>query len=297
MRVPDEVLKCVVFVGYEDSAGEIRLAGTAFFLTMEIAAECNDLAVYLVTAKHVIDGIRMNGATEVVLRLNTVTGGTLLVDSDIDMWRSDPDDPYLDVAALAWAPPRDTFEFRSIPESMVAVDTVITEREIGAGDEAFLTGLFVSHFGQQRNMPIVRVGSIAAMPEEPVQTKFFGTEVAIDAYLLEARSIGGLSGSPVFVVTSGTRGRKITVGPQYMLLGLMHGHWDVEFSSADAVVSDGIRSEAVNMGIAIVIPATKIMDVLNLPPFTEQRQAAAEECRAKRGQSAEQSSGNSDESQ
>jgi hypothetical protein len=49
-------------------------------------------------------------------------------------------------------------------------------------------GLFSEHQGAERNIPIVRVGNIAAMPEEPVLTTSWG---AIDAYLIEARSIGG----------------------------------------------------------------------------------------------------------
>jgi hypothetical protein len=50
--------------------------------------------------------------------------------------------------------------------------------------------------GRQRNIPIVRIGNVASMPHEPVATKNRG---AIEAYLVEARSVGGLSGSPVLV--------------------------------------------------------------------------------------------------
>ncbi len=158
---------------------------------------------------------------------------------------------------------------------MIATEDVIRDRDIGVGDDAFLTGLFSNHYGRDRNIPIVRVGSIAAMPGEKVEVDFFGTAVLIDAYLLEARSIGGLSGSPVFVVTSGFRGGGVIhAGPQFYLLGLMRGHWDVRLSAADAVITDEQRREAVNMGIAVVVPASKILDLTNQPRFVEQRQAA-----------------------
>ena len=75
-------------------------------------------------------------------------------------------------------------------------EKVIKENEIEVGEEVFVTGLFSHHHGQSKNIPIVRVGNISAMPEEKIQTK----EHLMDAYLIEARSIGGLSGSPVFVI-------------------------------------------------------------------------------------------------
>jgi hypothetical protein len=49
--------------------------------------------------------------------------------------------------------------------------------------------------GRHQNVPIVRVGNFASYPAEQIQTGFG----RMDAFLIEARSIGGLSGSPVFV--------------------------------------------------------------------------------------------------
>ena len=65
--------------------------------------------------------------------------------------------------------------------------------EIGIGSEVYFPGLFVHHHG--RNEPIVRGGIVSSMPTEPVLTEFG----EIHAYLAEARSVGGLSGSPVIV--------------------------------------------------------------------------------------------------
>ena len=49
-------------------------------------------------------------------------------------------------------------------------------------------------------MPILRMGNLAAYPQERVQVE----GVEMDAYLIEARSIGGLSGSPVFYHSHGS---------------------------------------------------------------------------------------------
>jgi hypothetical protein len=83
--------------------------------------------------------------------------------------------------------------------------------------------------------------------------------------LIEARSIGGISGSPVFVraldenveppARSSVRGMK--------LLGLAHGHWAIKESEINqpSIVHD--RKNGVNLGIGIVTPATKILDILD----------------------------------
>jgi len=104
----------------------------------------------------------------------------------------------------------------------------------------------------------VRVGNLAALDEENVETAMG----PLDAYLIEARSVGGLSGSPVFLNLGTSRykkGQQVTShrGPIILLLGLIHGHFDVPFAQvvADAE-SLGLTPEKINTGIAIVTPAS-----------------------------------------
>jgi hypothetical protein len=68
---------------------------------------------------------------------------------------------------------------------------------VGPGDEVYFMGRFIAHDGKQRNTPIVRFGSIAMMPREPVHQ----TQRAFDqeSFLIEARSLSGFSGSPVML--------------------------------------------------------------------------------------------------
>jgi hypothetical protein len=59
----------------------------------------------------------------------------------------------------------------------------------------------------------------------------------------------------------------------FYLMGLIHGHWDVE-AEAMSHVQDGsgkTGAESVNMGMAIVIPATKIAETLDHPELLQQR--------------------------
>jgi hypothetical protein len=197
MRVPDEVRKCVCFVCSEDVRGNIIPRGTAFFVGVNRAEGAEGIWIYLVTARHVLDGVRRTRPDgNLLLRVNAAQAGAVFVQSNVDQWVTHPDSTLVDDAAvLAWAPPPDQVDFRVFPMTGAATDDVLRKSDIGIGDEVFLPGLFVHHAGKERNIPVVRVGNIAAMPDEPVQTKIG----AMDAYLVEARSIGGLSGSPVFV--------------------------------------------------------------------------------------------------
>src|SRR5689334_11059030 len=91
------------------------------------------------------------------------------------------------------------FNYSDIDLVFFLSDEFLTEEardkyHVGTGDEVAIVGLFYSHFGEAKNVPIVRTGNIAAMPDEPVPTSHGLT----DAYLVEVRSIGGISGSPVF---------------------------------------------------------------------------------------------------
>ena len=88
-------------------------------------------------------------------------------------------------------------------------------------------------------------------------------------------SVGGLSGSPVFVNVPGERvvdGRRVPV-IEFALLGMMHGHFDVRDNNSDVVARDGLGS--INTGIAVVIPVEKIVETLAHPGCIERRRETA----------------------
>jgi hypothetical protein len=104
-------------------------------------------------------------------------------------------------------------------------------------------------------------------------------------YLIEARSIGGLSGSSVFLHLSDTRikernGAKIWRNQiSFHLLGLVHGHWDMPEARTDDILEDSMQNERLNVGIAIVVPATRIAEVINHPLLIAQREQNIEQWR------------------
>jgi hypothetical protein len=113
----------------------------------------------------------------------------------------------------------------------------------------------VYHLGFAKNIPILRTGNIAMIPDERIPTGNFGD---MEAYLIEARSIGGLSGSPVFTLARSPQ--EVTV----FLMGLMHGHWSVDSETVvDKISQDAGIKAGVNVGIAVITPASKILDIFN----------------------------------
>jgi hypothetical protein len=281
MLVPDEVRKCVVFICYKSMDGSMKLGGTGFFVG--VSSEITDRAfVYLITAKHVIDGIHKRSIDDnILVRINQKNNSSIILNTPYIKWKYHPTENNVDVAVLNWAPEQDIFDYRFLPTNMAATQEVIEKEHIGCGDEVFLTGLFSNHYGKERNIPIIRLGNISSMPEELVQTKELG---AIDAYLIEARSIGGLSGSPVFVHVSGIRGGALRLGTEPIYwLGLMHGHFDLtHLEIEDGLSQDNLYNVAINMGIAIVVPVNKILEVLNQPDFISFRKQQDEAERQKK---------------
>ncbi len=126
------------------------------------------------------------------MRLNVGAAPAILFQTRVADWYFHTD-PTVDVAVVPIS--LGDVDRRAYTTELLATSTVMERERIGVGDEVFLVGMFIHQMGQKRNIPIVRVGNIAAMPEEPVRTSMGMMETS----LLESGSIGGLSGSPVFV--------------------------------------------------------------------------------------------------
>jgi hypothetical protein len=278
MRVPDELRGCVCFIEAHWSGGSSEAGiGSAFFvgvalgLTEQVVED--RIAIYAVTAKHVLVSGKGALADRVVLRLNKKGGGVGEIPTEPTDWLLHPE---ADVAVLPVASNLELFEFRVYPVISAATAEWVDERTVGPGDDVFVTGLLVHHPGTTRIMPIVRVGNIAGLPEDPVRLRTGEDVVA----LLEVRSLGGLSGSPVFVhlpfwrdppegmVLVGT-GAKAVSGGEHRLLGVMHGFYPVGKNDPDRV-SGG--DENLNTGIAVVVLVDRMLDLINSPDQTGWRE-------------------------
>ena len=275
MRIPDDLQKCVAFVQYKDASGDLKFGGTAFFVCLPMSDIPGGIYSYAVTAHHVIHNIRkLTTDSRVYLRLNFRNAKAQPVSTPIHRWYTHPTDDSVDIAVVPFAM-NVAWDHLPYPVASFADEACISKKGVGMGDEVFLMGLFVHHRATERNTPIVRIGNIAAMPEEPIRTygKYFDE---MEAYLIETRSIAGLSGSPVFVNLQGARnvgkGTVITVtGGTYggfHLLGLVHGHWGQEAPDINPTTKD----VKLHTGISIVVPAKKIIEVINHPELIIMRE-------------------------
>lgn len=275
MQIPDEIRKCVVFLGHSNKdKTEIVLKGTGFFVGIDYPNKDRTF-VYLVTARHIIANIKERKLAvdnNIFIRINKKDGGFDFIAVPINMFIPHPDP--VDVMILPLAPDIGIYDYLTLPYHMLLTQDIIEKQNVSLGDDVFMTGLFVRHTGKEKNIPIVRAGNIAAMPEEQVYNKFFGN---MDAYLVELRSLGGLSGSPVFVNLSGNRIMKpnkdngitttMSSGHRFYLLGLLHGHWDLDSAIQDVITEDyqQEKKEKINTGIGITIPSIQISETLNQP--------------------------------
>ena len=262
MNVPPEILKCVAFVGAKKVNGEYEFFGSAFIVGFTGGRGYAE-QVFFVTARHVIQAIQKKGATQVWLRVNLKDGNSAWVETALGSWAFHPTDASIDVSIVELGIGSD-LDHLVFPIEQSATREVLAQHEAGHGDEVFITGLFRHHTGARRNIPIVRVGNVSCISKEKIRTKDFGE---IEGYLIEARSVGGLSGSPVFINMGGIRfiggSLKMSAHPVYFFLGLIHGHFDIKAAAVDAAQEVELSPERVNTGIAIVTPFEKVSEVIS----------------------------------
>lgn len=268
MITPDWIRKCVVFLACRMANGEMRFLGSAFILGRPpegfVSGTAPAIGLRLVTAKHVLDYVRNRALTHIFVRVNTKSGESVWVITEISDWKYHPCDQTVDVAMLPFGILPD-WDHLVVPTTSSFIPSIAVEHEVALGEEVFIVGLFRHHRGQKRNIPIVRIGNLAALDEEKVQT----ADSPIDAYLIEARSLGGLSGSPVFLNLGTVRQIKRQVvgagaGPIIFLLGLIRGHYDTPASTIDSEANgSGLTPDRINTGIAIVVPVRKIMETFD----------------------------------
>jgi hypothetical protein len=280
MRVPNEIRKCVTFLYRRTDEGNFVPHGTTFLVAYRVLFDgVNQCFYYAVTAKHNLDKIEAQCIDHnTYLRFNPPNFSPEMPNIHYEEWYVHPT---ADVAVIpiAWGPGIDNRGW-PIVEGIVNEETIRTQG-IGPGEDIFIAGLFGLHVGKTKNIPIIRTGSIAAMPEEQIEIKVKenGKKVSkkIDAYLIDSKSFGGLSGSPVFVHLGIVR-RKDDNGERskiehsekpegrIYLLGLISGHYRKLIMTRKKEIF-----KEVNLGIAFVVPAEKILEVIEGVELTKAR--------------------------
>jgi len=171
MRIPDSIRKCVVYLGVEVIDGDskrVAYKGTGFLLGVPGEKIPGGSFGYLATAKHV--AVQFEGRN-FYIRVNLKEGKSVdvVVAKDSVQWYFHPTDSGADVAVCRFQP-SSIVDYLGLPTPMILTEATRKLKGIGAGDQVFVTGLFVYHSGNAKNIPIIRMGNIAMTPDERIQT-------------------------------------------------------------------------------------------------------------------------------
>ncbi len=255
--------------------------GTFFSVTLHETS--GGWADYAITAGHVLEGLDDPKCCRgMFYRVNTEAGTSEDIPLIHKNWifHKSADvaacqisfPPRIDVVPLMFGP--------SARESRVNVEP---------GKNIFFVGLFALFPGEDSVNPVIRFGKIC-LPRTRISA---GTDQLpnrqAEVYLAEAWSWGGESGSPAFsyydhyeeTEDATTRGKvhrsRVTasqVDPP--LLGLLHG----QFRQGLPILNKGADTSlkvSTSAGIAAIVPADKIYDLLMHPRFVKRRKAIKEE--------------------
>jgi len=264
-RIDDTLLDGVAFLypTVESAQKRERLGGSAFLIGKPIEATKEvfgkvTYAPYLVSNRHVV----FEGSA-VVATINKRDGGEpYVVDIDQEAWVAHPEGD--DVAATSVM---GRFDRVLHKVSFIKVDAFFTreraaEMALGVGDEVFMVGRFVNLQGVDVNRPAARFGSISAGPIMIPTRGPGGVIREQESYAVEMRSRTGFSGSPVCAYrTLATTLTNVPEGAKdfWGLLGVNWGY-----------VRD---EEGENTWLNGVVPAWKILDILNTPRLLEVHEA------------------------
>ena len=268
LRLPEQIKRCVGFLSH--AIANPKYLGTGFLVALR--GKHDNAYIHLVTAAHVAE---LLDPGDWLFGMNGKERGKIWIKGgSVKWWYHPTERETVDCAVTIFASDRiEEYEIEYIPDVMFVTEEKIKQFDLGIGDEIHVVGLFTRFHGNERHVPIVRTGNVAMMPSERVPV---AKNLEMEVYLAEGRSIGGLSGSPVFIRESLNTAMQDGKGQikgfmgqgQLHFLGLMRGHWETETLPAKVQQE---QVEAVNMGISVVVPAQKIWEVLHHPELVQMR--------------------------
>lgn len=151
-------------------------------------------ARFVVTTRHVIAG------GNCVVRFNAFSEGEPVIETyDRDKWIFHRDGDDVTITFVEFASGSGDFGCLPIQSNLIISPEAVEGSTVHIGDQVFMLGLFAGHFGQGQNqvLPAARFGNISMLPPQEIKNKDTGLEQ--ESFLVEMYSMGGFSGSPVFV--------------------------------------------------------------------------------------------------
>ena len=198
--------------------------------------------------------------------------------------------------AATTAVPLDWLVTKSRREPQNTLLTLGDSSFIALGDDTYTVGFYVGFYGRSSVQPIVRYGRVSLMPNDAEKIKVemckddegkdYDDLPEIEAYLVEMMAWEGQSGSPVFVsfgrlqegvqvfhdtesVTEAYQKlmdgvtleeeRQVILRSPSVCIGLVQGYHPTDIQMLDARTGGAFK---LNLGLSIVVPSDKIVEVL-----------------------------------
>jgi hypothetical protein len=321
LQLPELHLNTTAFLCIEEvrASGAVPVPKATVFFVMDREGD-PPYPIWVVTARHCIAEARADGRP-MSIRVNTASGIRDIPTQPDDWHEADdadvavalynplpggPEDAHLEGPVFTAIPLDqfvwDDYRYRGSKDFAPSGPLTSEGQPIRAGHEVFFVGLFSQHAGKARNLPIARFGAVSRLPIEPVSVKRLGGRVeAIEGYLVEARSWGGHSGSPVFWYYPATnvvfvdpppdgtpppnraarrRGQvapppRIPISSEsgvVALLGVVSAHFDIPQPAQTEGDVIGRIVTPLNAGIAVVTPAHEIKALLKREDVVAERE-------------------------
>jgi len=280
MRIDEQARKCVSFLAIQKPGSQpesIALVAVGTLFYVGIRQDNDRWVAYGITARHVVDASRPDG--DLFIRLVDSNGNTVPMRIPVDLWWAHPN---TDVAAIRISFNLAEYGLQFLPTDLFATPDWLNQHNVGVGDRLVISGMFSNYVGSLRDEPILRFGRISLMPTEKLRMppQDHSPEMEIEVILAEAASWGGQSGSPTFVYFSFDRslfvGDRVEMRlPNPRLLGLVHGHYNIVQRVLEKDTEYPDLRVPLNAGIAIIVPAMKILELLNDPSVVEDRETRA----------------------
>jgi hypothetical protein len=282
-RIETQISKSIVFISavakWPDKDGQpgarADFGGTGFLVSIADGrlgkdAHGKDLGfVYMVTNRHVALGIETNADGTctalqvrqmfVVMNLKDSTNGnrsTTVPLSPQTHWYF-PKNQAIDLAVIPFGIP-DAVDALTIPTSTFLLPDVIAKQQVVPGDKVLTGGFYDGFPGLHEIQPILREGVLAMMPDGPMTTTVCGQGTV---YLADIHIIPGNSGSPLFVMPTFQIGVPMTFG----LLGVVSGYMIEKEDATLTPTTTWAGSVNANSGIAMVVPAEQLNELLDIP--------------------------------
>lgn len=236
---------------------------------------------YVVTARHVLYNKRTGSRLPNLKVRFRELDGDRVQDLDAHDWVEHPIDD-IDVAV---APIDGVPDFPTGSLSMDLHPFDLTDIEAVLGQAVYYVGLFapVDKMGAE-GVPMVRSGTVGAI-SQLIHPE--GKDGPFEAHLIDCRSYGGFSGSPVYIqVSLPSMAGELSKKGQWEGYSISHriqarNYWTWLWGLLIIHYTDLAAPDAIaNMGVGIVIPVERIRDVLNTKRLIDLRRDDAVQIRA-----------------